>query len=76
MGTLCPNIYGNMFSNDDPSYNCTAFGVIFAVGLAGSSVLPALIGVVSKRSSLRTAFAVNMAGAALFGVCALVMMSM
>lgn len=76
MGSVCPNIFGYMFSKVDPSYHGTAFGVIFAVGLAGSSVLPALIGVVSKRSSLRTAFTVNMAGAALFGVCALVMMSM
>lgn len=74
LGSVCPNIFGYMFSKVDPAFHGTAFGIIFSIGLTGASVIPGLIGMISKRSSLRKAYVVNIAGAVLFGGCALVML--
>lgn len=76
MGSVCPNIFGYMFSKIDPTFHGTAFGVIFATGLFGASVLPYLIGVISKRTSLRRGYLVNLFGAILFGLCTAVMLMM
>lgn len=76
MGSVCPNIFGYMFSRVDPAFHGTAFGITFATGLLGASVLPYLIGAVSKRTSLRRGYLVNLAGAVLFGLCAVIMLMM
>lgn len=76
MGSACPNVFGFMFSKVDAAYHGTSFGILFATGLAGGSVLPGLVGLVAKKKSLRYGFIVNIAGAAAFGVCTLVIMMM
>lgn len=76
MGSVCPTIFGYMFSKVDPAFHGTAFGITFATGLLGASVLPYLIGAVSKRTSLHRGYLVNLAGALLFGLCAVIMMTM
>lgn len=76
VGSICPNIFGYMFSKVDPAYHGTGFGLLFATGLAGGSVIPGLVGAVSKKSTLRRGFTVNMVSAILFGVCAIVMILM
>ena len=76
MGSVCPNIFGYMFSRVDSAFHGTAFGITFATGLLGASVLPYLIGAVSKRTSLRRGYLVNLAGAVLFGLCAVIMLMM
>ena len=76
MGSVCPNIFGYMFSRVDPAFHGTAFGITFATGLLGASILPYLIGAVSKRTSLRRGYLVNLAGAVLFGLCAVIMLMM
>lgn len=73
LGSACPNIFGYMFSEIDPSFHGTAFGIIFSIGLLGGSVVPYLVGKVSKYSSLRKGYAVNLVSAVLFGICALIM---
>lgn len=76
MGSVCPDIFGYMFSKIDPAFHGTAFGITFATGLLGASALPYLIGAVSKRFSLRRGYLVNLFGALLLALCALVMIRM
>lgn len=75
MGSVCPNIFGYMFSKTDVAYHGTAFGILFAMGLAGGSVIPGLVGFISRKRNFRFGFIVNIAGAILLGMTALLMMS-
>ena len=70
MGSVCPDIFGYMFSNTDPAYHGTAFGILFATGLAGGSVISGLVGAVAKKRDFKYGFIVNIAGAFLLGICA------
>ncbi len=76
MGSVCPNIFGYMFSHVDAAFHGTAFGILFATGLAGASVIPGLVGIAAKKTDLRRGFAINTAGAVLFGICTLIMILM
>ena len=76
MGSACPNVFGYMFSKVDAAYHGTSFGILFATGLAGGSVLPGLVGIVARKKSLRYGFIVNIIGAVAFGACALIIMMM
>ena len=76
MGSACPNVFGYMFSKVDAAYHGTSFGILFATGLAGGSVLPGLVGIVARKKSLRYGFIVNIIGAVAFGACALIIMTM
>lgn len=73
MGSACPNIFGYMFSKVDTAYHGTSFGILFATGLAGGSVLPGLVGLAARKRGLRFGFIVNIAGAILLGFCTLIL---
>lgn len=75
MGSVCPNIFGYMFSKIDPAYHGTSFGILFAMGLAGGSVIPGLVGIISRKRNFRFGFVINVAGALLLGVSAIIMMT-
>lgn len=72
VGPNCPNIFGYMFDHVDSRLHGTAFGFCFAAGLLGASVSPGLVGILSKRTNLNRAFAINLAFAAGLLVAALV----
>ncbi|MDA2925092.1 hypothetical protein MYX65_10675, partial [Acidobacteria bacterium AH-259-L09] len=54
-GPVFPTTVGVTFQHFDPSLWGTLFGVVFAVGLIGSSLLPAWIGQLAKGKSVRSA---------------------
>lgn len=72
MGSVCPDIFAYMFSHTDPAYHGTAFGILFATGLAGASVISALVGIVTRKHSFKFGFIVNIAGSALLAACAII----
>ncbi len=76
MGSVCPNIFGYMFSRIDVAYHGTSFGLCFAIGMAGGSILSGLVGLVSRRSTLKKAFIINVIGAILFGISTCLMIIM
>ena len=66
LGPNVPNIFGYMFLKIDPSIYGTSFGLCFAFGVAGASLFPGLVGLFSKRLTLkRSFFIVNIIGAIL-----------
>lgn len=71
LGPNVPNVFGYLFTNTPLDLHGTAFGFCFAAGLAGASLSPWLIGLVSRRSNLAKGFWVNLAFAALLALCAL-----
>ena len=72
MGSVCPDVFGFMFSNTDPAYHGTAFGILFATGLAGASVISGLVGMVTRKRSFKFGFVVNIAGSVLLAACAII----
>ena len=72
MGSVCPDIFGYMFSHTDPAYHGTAFGILFATGLAGASVISALVGAMTRKRSFKFGFIVNIAGSVLLAACAII----
>jgi hypothetical protein len=73
MGSVCPNIFGYMFSKVEVSFHGAAFGILFALGVTGGSVIPGLVGITSRKSALQKGFRVNLIAAFLFGITTLVM---
>lgn len=53
---IFPTTVGLTFAKFNPALYGSVFAIIFAMGLTGSSIVPAVIGSVSKRSSIRNAF--------------------
>ena len=51
---IFPTTVGLTFARFDPALYGSVFALIFAVGLLGSSVVPAAIGAISERKSIRT----------------------
>jgi fucose permease len=75
LGPNVPNIFGYMFSKIDQSIYGTSFGICFAAGVTGASIFPGLVGLFSKRLSLkRSFFIVNILGAALLFVVSFLIM--
>jgi fucose permease len=58
---LFPTIAGVTFARFHPSVYGSVFAIIFAMGLAGSSVVPAAIGWVSERKSIRAGYRIMVA---------------
>lgn len=52
-GPIFPTTVGVTFQHFDPSQWGTLFGVVFAVGLVGASILPAWIGTLAKGKSVK-----------------------
>jgi fucose permease len=51
---IFPTTVGLTFARFDPALYGSVFALIFAVGLLGSTVVPAAIGAISKQKSIRT----------------------
>jgi fucose permease len=62
---LFPTIVGVTFARFQPVLYGTVFAIIFALGLLGSTLVPAAIGFVSKTRSIRTGYRLMVALAAL-----------
>jgi len=66
LGANATTIFGYMFSKIDASIYGTSFGVCFAFGVTGASIFPGLVGLFSKKLTLRKSFfIVNIIGAVL-----------
>ncbi len=72
-GPIFPTIVGVTFSKIDPSLYGSAFGIIFAVGLLGGTIIPAAIGYYSKGKSIRQSLSIAVVTALVLFVIAIVM---
>lgn len=69
-GPIFPTTVGVTFQHFDPSQWGTLFGVIFAVGLVGASILPAWIGKMAKGKTVQEALNILRLAAILLAVLA------
>lgn len=67
---IFPTTVGLTFAKFNPALYGSVFAVIFAMGLTGSSIVPAVVGTVSKRSSIYTAYRIMFVMAVLLFVLA------
>jgi fucose permease len=73
LAPVFPTIVGVTFSQYEPGLYGSIFGIIFAIGLLGPTVVPKLIGVLSTGGSLQQGLGVAAVMAALLGVLAFFM---
>lgn len=69
-GPVFPTTVGVTFQHFDPSQWGTLFGMIFAVGLVGASILPAWIGKLAKGRSVQGALSILRTTSLALGVLA------
>ena len=72
-GPVFPTIVGVTFSKIEPAQYGSAFGIIFAVGLLGGTIMPAAIGSISKGKSIRKSLPICSAMAVVLFVVAVFM---
>lgn len=72
-GPIFPTIVGVTFSKIDLSLYGSAFGIIFAVGLLGGTIIPAAIGSISKGWTIQKSLMIAMAAALVLFIIAIVM---
>lgn len=76
LGPIFPTLVGVVFDNTDPGSRGSAFGTMFAIGSAGSLVLPPAVGAFARRTSVRAAFRIpTMMALALSGLALLLALS-
>jgi fucose permease len=72
-GPIFPTLVGILFNNVDPSARGTAYGGMYALGATGSLIVPPLMGVYARRSSVRVALRIPTVVALLLGAASILL---
>ncbi len=73
LGPIFPTLVGLLFAHTDPAARGTAYGLMYAAGAAGGLLLPPLIGVYARRTSVRAALRITVGVALLLTAAAVVL---
>jgi fucose permease len=75
-GPTFPNIIGTTLSWVKPSLQGSTYGLIFAMGLLGASIIPAMVGIYSKNRTIQKSLRLAVVGGVALIVIAIILMSM
>jgi MFS family permease len=73
LGPIFPTLVGILFNSVDPSARGTAYGAMYALGATGSLVVPPIMGIYARRSSVRVALRIPTVVALLLGAASILL---